>query len=78
FGGLVNYILRNGSDINKEIEIESQQTIGSNALFNSYNAIGGKKGKLNYYSFFDHRNGNGWRENSRYYTDAGFATVTYT
>ncbi len=78
FGGLVNYILRNGSDINKEIEIETQQTIGSNALFNSYNAIGGKKGKLNYYSFFDHRNGNGWRENSRYYTDAGFATVTYT
>lgn len=78
FGGLVNYILRNGSDINKEIEIESQQTIGSNALFNSYNAIGGKKGKLNYYSFFDHRNGNGWRENSRYATDAGFATVTYT
>lgn len=78
FGGLVNYILRNGSDINKEIEIETQQTIGSNALFNSYNAIGGKKGKVNYYSFFDHRNGNGWRENSRYYTDAGFATVTYT
>lgn len=78
FGGLVNYILRNGSDMNKEIEIETQQTIGSNALFNSYNAIGGKKGKLNYYSFFDHRNGNGWRENSRYYTDAGFATVTYT
>lgn len=78
FGGLVNYILRNGSDINKEIEIESQQTIGSNALFNSYNAIGGKKGKLNYYSFFDHRNGNGWRENSGYATDAGFATVTYT
>ena len=77
FGGLVNYILRNGSDINKEIEIETQQTIGSNALFNSYNAIGGKKGKLNYYSFFDHRNGNGWRENSRYYTNAGFATVTY-
>ncbi|MEL4419835.1 hypothetical protein, partial [Shewanella algae] len=35
-------------------------------------------GKLNYYSFFDHRNGNGWRENSGYATDAGFATVTYT
>lgn len=78
FGGLVNYILRNGSDTNKEIEIETQQTIGSNALFNSYNAIGGRKGKVHYYSFFDHRNGNGWRENSRYATDAGFATVTYT
>ncbi|MBX9732757.1 MAG: TonB-dependent receptor [Chitinophagaceae bacterium] len=77
FGGMVNYILRNGSDMSKEIEIESQQTIGSNALFNSYNAIGGKKGKLHYYSFFDHRNGNGWRENSSFYTNAGFATVSY-
>lgn len=77
FGGMVNYILRNGSEINKPFEFETQQTVGSNGLFNSYNAIGGKKGKVHYYTFFDHRNGNGWRENSRYYTDAGFGTVTY-
>ncbi len=77
FGGLVNYILRNGSEINKKFEFETQQTVGSNALFNSYNAIGGKTEKLHYYSFFDHRNGDGWRENSRYYTNAGFGTVTY-
>ena len=77
FGGMVNYILRNGSGINKPFEFETQQTIGSNALFNSYNAIGGKTKKLHYYSFFDHRNGDGWRENSRYYTNAGFGTGTY-
>lgn len=77
FGGMVNYILRNGSDINKPFEFETQQTLGSNALFNSYNAVGGKKGKVNYYAFFDHRNGDGWRQNSRYYTNAGFGTVTY-
>ena len=77
FGGLVNYILRNGSEIEKRFEFETQQTIGSNALFNSFNAIGGKKGKLHYYSFFDHRNGNGWRHNSRYFTNAGYGTVTY-
>ncbi len=77
FGGLVNYILRNGSEISKKIEFETQQTFGSNALFNSYNAIGGKTKKWHYYSFFDHRNGNGWRNNSRYYTNAGYGTVTY-
>jgi Fe(3+) dicitrate transport protein len=77
FGGMVNYILRNGSEINKPIEFETQQTIGSNGLFNSYNAIGGKKGKVNYYNFFDHRNGNGWRENSQYFSNAGYGTVTY-
>lgn len=77
FGGLVNYILRNGSEINKKIEFETQQTIGSNAMFNSFNAIGGKTKKWHYYSFFDHRNGDGWRNNSRYYTNAAFGTATY-
>ncbi len=77
FGGLVNYILRNGSEINKPIEFETQQTIGSNGLFNSFNAIGGKKGKIHYYAFFDHRNGDGWRQNSQYYTNAAYGTVTY-
>lgn len=78
FGGLLNYILRNGKEIKKPIELETQQSLGSNGLFNSYNAIGGKTGKLNYYSFFDHRNGDGWRQNSRYYTNAGYATVSYS
>ncbi|MBI5856416.1 MAG: TonB-dependent receptor [Sphingobacteriales bacterium] len=77
FGGLVNYILRNGSEIKNKFEFETQQTIGSNALFNSYNAMGGKTDRLHYYAFFDHRNADGWRQNSRYFTNAGFGTVTY-
>ena len=77
FGGMVNYILRNGSEFKKKVEFESQQTIGSNALFNSYNAIGGKTNKLHYYAFFDHRNGDGYRENSKYFTNSGYATTTY-
>lgn len=78
FGGMVNYILRNGSEINKKLEFETQQTVGSNGLFNTYNAIGGKSKKIHYYSFFDHRNGDGYRDNSRFYTNAGFGSVTYS
>lgn len=77
FGGLVNYIIRNGSEISKPIQFETQQTIGSNAMFSSYNAVGGTKGKVHYYAFFDHRNGDGWRQNSKYYNNSGFGTVTY-
>ncbi len=77
FGGLINYILRNGSEMTRKFEYETQQTVGSNALFNSFNAIGGKTNKSHYYAFFDHRNGDGWRENSRYFTNAGFGTYTY-
>lgn len=77
FGGLVNYILRNGSEISRKFEFETQQTVGSNGLFNSYNAIGGKTEKYHYYAFFDHRNANGYRQNSNYFTNSGFGTFTY-
>ena len=77
FGGMVNYILKDGNEINKPIEFETQQTIGSNGLFNSYNELGGKRGKIHYYSFFDQRNGEGWRNNSQFYTKSGFGSITY-
>jgi Fe(3+) dicitrate transport protein len=77
FGGMVNYILRNGSEINKPFAFETQQTIGSFGLFNSYNAIGGETEKFHYYGFFDHRNAEGWRDNSRYFTNNGFGTFTW-
>jgi Fe(3+) dicitrate transport protein len=77
FGGMVNYVLRNGSEINKPFQFESQQTIGSYGMFNSYNAIGGETKKSHYYVFVDHRNAEGWRQNSRYYTNNGYATYTY-
>jgi Fe(3+) dicitrate transport protein len=78
FGGMVNYILKNGSEINKPVEFEVHQTIGSNALQNSYNAIGGKTKKINYYAFYNYRNGNGWRQNSRFFSNSGFITFTYS
>ena len=77
FGGMVNYILRNGSEIKKPFQIETQQTVGSNGLFNSYNAVGGKNKKSHYYAFFDHRNADGWRQNIKYYTNTAFATYSY-
>ena len=77
FGGMVNYILKNGTEINQPFEFETQQTIGSNGLINSFNAIGGKKGKVNYYSFYDQRNGEGWRDNSQFFSKAGFGSITY-
>ncbi|TAD82284.1 MAG: TonB-dependent receptor [Bacteroidetes bacterium] len=77
FGGLVNYILRNGSDMEKPFAFETQQTVGSNGLVNTFNAVGGQKGKLHYYGYFDHRHGDGWRQNNAYYTNSGYGTVTY-
>jgi Fe(3+) dicitrate transport protein len=77
FGGMINYILRNGSEINKPFEFETQQTAGSFGLFNSYNAVGGETKKLHYYAFFDHRHADGWRDNSEYKVNNGYITLAY-
>lgn len=76
FGGMMNYTIKQG-DSTKPLVIESVQTAGSNNLFNSYNAVGGTKGKFNYYAFYDNRHGDGWRDNSKfnyhsYYGHLGF------
>jgi Fe(3+) dicitrate transport protein len=75
-GGMVNYILKNGSDFTKPFQFETNQTVGSNGLFNSYNAIGGNTKKINYYAFYDHRSGNGWRDNSQFISGTLSGTIT--
>lgn len=77
FGGMVNYILRNGSEINKPFQVEMQHTAGSFGLVNTYNAIGGETKKFHYYAYFDHRNADGWRDNSKYFTNSGFGSFTW-
>ncbi|MFZ5971486.1 MAG: TonB-dependent receptor family protein [Bacteroidota bacterium] len=76
-GGMVNYILKNGSEFTRPLQVETFQTIGSNGLVNTYNAVGGKTDKVNYYAFFDHRSADGWRENNKYKSNTGSGTFTY-
>ncbi len=76
FGGMMNYVMKTG-DTTKPVAIESEQTVGSNGFFNSYNAVGGMVGKLQYYTYYDNKNGNGWRDDSRFNYHAYFADATY-
>lgn len=76
FGGMMNYKLRRG-DTSKPFALESEQTVGGKNFFNSFNAIGGTKGKLNYYAYYDYRHGDGWRKNSVFNYHAFYAHVDY-
>lgn len=77
FGGMVNYVMKQG-DSSKAFVIESEQTTGSNNFFNSYNAIGGTKGKLNYYAYYDYRHGDGWRSNANFNYHAYYIDLNYS
>jgi Fe(3+) dicitrate transport protein len=76
FGGLLNYQVKKGNPL-KPLSFETQQTVGSYGLFNTYNAIGGTYKKISYYSYFHHRTAEGWRSNSRYNIYAGYFSVSY-
>jgi len=76
FGGMMNYVMKDGEG-SKPFFIESEQTVGSYNFFNSYNAIGGTKGKVSYYAYYDNRHGDGWRPNSAYNYQAFYANVKY-
>jgi Fe(3+) dicitrate transport protein len=68
FGGLLNYVLRK-PDASKRFVFESQNTVGNNGLFSTFNYLGGTEGKLNYTTYYQKRLGDGWRENSKFDTD---------
>lgn len=63
FGGLLNFVFKEGPE-DKAIEVVSRNTAGSFGFFNTFTSVGGTKGRLNYYAYYQYKRGNGWRPNS--------------
>ncbi|WP_218127214.1 TonB-dependent receptor [Catalinimonas alkaloidigena] len=76
FGGMLNYVLKQ-ADTTRPFGFETQQSVGSFGLFSSFNAVGGRVGKLTYYGYYDFRRSDGWRENSDYQFHAWHTSVAY-
>ena len=76
FGGLMNFVLRK-PDISTRLTFESQNTVGSNGLFSTFNYIGGTEGRLSYTAYYQKRVGNGWRDNGYYNTDHAHIEWSY-
>jgi Fe(3+) dicitrate transport protein len=76
FGGLINYVLKKPKQ-DAKVSLETRNTVGSYGLFNSYNGVSGTSGKISYFSFFHHRNAEGWRQNAFYRTQTGHVHLSY-
>lgn len=76
FGGMLNFKLKDAPE-DKKFEFNSEQTGGSFGLLNTFNSIGGTIGKFSYYGFYQYKQGNGWRENSSFYSHTAFGKVAY-
>jgi Fe(3+) dicitrate transport protein len=75
-GGMVNYVIKEGSK-EKPFDYSTMQTAGSNGLFNSYHAFGGRYKKLNYFTFLNFRTLDGWRQNSQQRQLTGYGKISY-
>ncbi|MEP2278452.1 TonB-dependent receptor [Maribacter sp.] len=76
FGGLVNFKFKKPNP-NKAIEWTSRQTLGSYNLKTSFNSLGGTVGKFSYYTYFNYKEGSGFRPNSNYNSRNYFAHIGY-
>lgn len=76
FGGMVNYITKS-ADTTRAVSVESNNTLGSFGLRSTYNAVGGRVGKLDYYAYLNLRRADGYRDAAESEGDAQFARVIW-
>jgi Fe(3+) dicitrate transport protein len=75
FGGLVNFKIK--SPTKKPFEFTSRNTIGSYGLFTNFTSVSGTNKKFSYYSFYNYKQGNGFRPNSDFESKNYFANLNY-
>ncbi len=75
FGGMLNYVSKQ-CDTTKPFSFETVNTAGSFNLLSTFNAIGGKLGKLKYYAYISKKSRGGYRNNE--HTDAEAENIAFT
>lgn len=77
FGGLVNFKFKQPNS-KKALELVSRYTTGSNRLYTNFTSISGTKNKFSYYAFYNYKQGEGFRENSKFNAKNAFVHLGYT
>ncbi len=76
FGGMVNFVFKEGPD-KKPFEFNTRNTVGSFGLFSSYNSVGGSTKLMDYFAYYQRKQGNGWRDNESFTANSAFANTTF-
>ena len=76
FGGLINFVIKSPNPT-KSLELISRNTIGSNKLFTNFTSLSGTKGEFSYYTFFNFKQGDGFRDNSEFNSKNMFLYLGY-
>ena len=75
FGGLINFIMKEPS--NKKIEFITRNTAGSNNLYTTFSSLSGRVKKLSYYTYYNYKKGDGFRDNSEFKSNNFYIHIGY-
>ncbi|RTY95394.1 TonB-dependent receptor domain-containing protein [Flavobacterium sp. GT3R68] len=75
FGGLINFKLK--TPVKKPIEFLTRTTLGSYGLYTNFTSLSGTNDKFSYYTFYNYKQGNGFRPNSEFESKNYFGNLNY-
>ncbi|MEX2233538.1 MAG: TonB-dependent receptor, partial [Cyclobacteriaceae bacterium] len=76
FGGMINFVMKKPV-ADKKLELVARQTAGSYGFYNAFTSASGTVDKISYYTFFQFKRGDGWRNNSHFNNHTYFANINY-
>lgn len=76
FGGMLNFKLNEGP-ADKKFSLTARVTGGSWGFLNTSTSVGGTVKKWNYYAFYQHKSGDGWRPNSEFNANTAYGSLSY-
>ena len=76
FGGLVNFIIKEPKQNQKE-EFIIRNSLGSNNLYTNFTSYKGSNNKFRYYTYFNFKQGDGFRKNSYFNSKNFFIKTIY-
>lgn len=72
FGGFLNFRFNQGPS-DEKIQLTAKQTLGSFGYYSAFTSLGGTVKKVNYYTLYQYKKGDGWRPNSHFDVHTAFA-----
>ncbi len=75
FGGMVNFKMNQPHIDN--YHLNQRISYGSHNLLSSFTSLGGTLGKFSYYAYFNYKQGDGFRPNSKFKALNGFINLNY-
>ena len=75
FGGMINFKIKSPSA--KPVEVQTRATAGSYGLATNFTSVSGTNKKFSFYTFFNYKQGDGFRPNSAFSSRNFFINLNY-